>query len=288
MESTHDRVSSLPPRARPRARFRPRRRHGTRRRVGVALARVRAGDARAFWILYADRDVAIGVAVTWRSTRLLTARAELSRRTEEFRTAHHSAPLKRRCPPALAHRRAEIEVDGCVRPPPTFTKIASNGSTINGHDTSNRFSVRPGTEAEPAHRGGREDRRPPARAHLAPERRDRHRHAQGGARAHPRRRPRARRRRSARSPGCGATPRRSRRRTRSSCRCTRTAHAEREQLVRDLAPALDVITDVFNRARQMRDALAPSSRPYIPPPSAASIDALIDYREAPVEAHHGE
>lgn len=66
------------------------------------------------------------------------------------------------------------------------------------------------------------------------------------------------------------------------------AHAEREQLVRDLVPTLDVITDVFNRARQMRDALAPSSRPYIPPRSAASIDALTDYREAPVEAHHGE
>jgi hypothetical protein len=64
------------------------------------------------------------------------------------------------------------------------------------------------------------------------------------------------------------------------------AHAEREQLLKDLAPALDVVADVFNRAREQRDSLAPSSRPYVPPSPTSSADALDGYREAPVEAHH--
>lgn len=66
------------------------------------------------------------------------------------------------------------------------------------------------------------------------------------------------------------------------------AHAEREQFVRDLVPALDLITNVFNRAREQRDSLAPSSTPYNPPPVCVLATSIDGYREAPVEAHEGD
>lgn len=61
--------------------------------LGVAVTwlwlAVRAGDARGFWVLYLIAMCAIGVAVLNGRRALLTARAELARRTEEYRTAHH-------------------------------------------------------------------------------------------------------------------------------------------------------------------------------------------------------